>query len=645
MNPERLDRTQTFALLAVLAGLLLPHAGHLPYWLDGALAVLFGWRVWLVHKQRRMPSRWILLPITLGLIAAVFFEYRTLLGRTGGIALFAALIGAKLLETRARRDALLLVYLGYFLVVTNFLFDQSMGMAVYLCVMVLAVSTLLVGWHTLGGWTGRWRAAREQARFAGLLMLQSLPVMAVLFVFFPRVEGPLWRLPQDRGGARSGLADSMSPGSFSSMSKSDEVAFRVGFSGARPAQEMLYWRGPVFVDYDGITWRQALPGAGAAPTVQEATGQRIDYTITIEPHQRPWLLALDMPLVVPPGSHLSEYLQLVSRRPLEKRLRLEMSASLQYRAGRDELPHRIGRALALPAWGNPRARSVAASWRQLAPAARVDEALRFFGRQGLSYTLTPPRYGQDAVDGFVFDGKQGFCEHFAGSFVFMLRAAGVPARVVGGYQGGELNGDYLIVRQADAHAWAEVWLEGEGWRRVDPTFAVAPSRIQEGLASAVGAEELPYLLRLDNNLVKRIQLALDSAVNGWNQWVIGYTPERQRQVLQRLGIDRLDSSAFFGWFLGGLGGLVAVMATWLLWRMRPPRRDPARVEWDRFGHKLNRLGVAPTDSEGPWDFARRAQQALPERAAAIEAVLTAYLATRYGGQDGGGELREAVRRF
>jgi len=645
LSAERLDRNQTFGLLAVLAAVLLPHAGRLPWWLLAALAGLFGWRAWLTQVQGRLPPSWLLLPITMALVAGVFFNYHTLLGRSGGVAVLAALVGAKLLETRGRRDALLLVYLSYFLIATNFLFSQSVVMAAYLAGMVLLVSTLLLGWHSLQGWTGRWKVALAQLRFAGVLMLQALPVMVLLFLLFPRIEGPLWRLPQDRGAARSGLADSMAPGSFSAMARNDEVAFRVVFQGVRPRQEQLYWRGPVFDDYDGRTWSQAQSTSDPPPRIEAIGQQRYRYAITLEPHFRPWLLALDLPAAEPPEGRLTDHLQLIGRRLVDKRLRIELSALDRYRVGREERPELIARALVLPGAGNPRARELAEGWRRLAPAERVDEALRFFGRQQLQYTLTPPLYGQDVVDDFLFRGKQGFCEHFAGAFAFVMRAAGVPARVVGGYQGGDSNGDYLIIRQADAHAWTEVWLEGEGWRRVDPTFEVAPARIQEGLASAVPADELPYLLRLDNNWVKQAQLLIDSAVNGWNQWVVGYSPERQRQLMAGLGIDGLTSGRFLAWFLGGLAVLLGVPAAWLLWRMRPPRLDPARLAWQRFARKLAAQGLQQGLAEGPMDFAGRAKQALPARAEAIDAILSVYLASRYGGRESLAELQRLVRRF
>ncbi|MGQ5524932.1 transglutaminase TgpA family protein [Chitinimonas sp. PSY-7] len=645
MKTDRLDHYQVFALLGVLLGLLLPHMGRLPYWLQAVLGLLFVWRGWLQHKQWRMPPNWLLLPVVFSIVIGIYLEYRTLIGRTAGVTLLAALVGAKLLETRTRRDALLLVYLGYFLVVTNFLFDQSVAIGLYLTVMVLAISTLLVSWHSLGGWSGRWQRVQGQVIFAGSLMVQALPLMVLLFVFFPRIEGPLWRLPQDRSAATSGLSDTMSPGSFSNMSKDDAVAFRVSFSGERPSQDTLYWRGPVYDEYDGRTWTQASPGVRNETTVEISAGRSVNYVMTLEPHQRPWLLALDMPTVLPKDTRMSEQYQVVYRRIVDKRLRLEMQSALQYNVGRKESPVQLTRALQLPPTVNPRARVVAEKWRSLPPAERVNEALRFFGTQGLEYTLTPPLYGSNAIDDFVFVGKGGFCEHFAGSFVFMMRAAQVPARVVGGYQGGEENGDYLIIRQADAHAWAEVWLEGKGWVRVDPTFAVAPSRIQEGLASAVGAEELPYLMRLDNNLVKRMRLLLDSAVNGWNQWVIGYSPERQRELLKKLGIHDLLSSSFLVWFVGAILGLVMLSAAWLLWHARPRRPDPARQAWDRFCRKLAGLGLHIGFAEAPGDFAHRAKLALPERANAIDGVLKDYLAVRYGSQPALVELVRKVRDF
>ncbi|WP_374356779.1 DUF3488 and DUF4129 domain-containing transglutaminase family protein [Chitinimonas sp.] len=640
---ERLDRGQMFGLLAVLTGLLIPHALRFPGWLSALLATLFGWRLLLVQRQWRTPPAWLLLPIVFATIAGVFASYHTLLGRTGGVALLATLIAGKLLETRGRRDALFLIYLGYFLVVTNFLFDQSIALASYLFAMVLAITTLLISWHSLAGWDGRWRTLLAQARLALVLMLQALPIMLLLFVFFPRIEGPLWKLPQDRASAKSGLADSMSPGSFSNMAQSDEVAFRASFTDGLPAQDKLYWRGPVFEDYDGTTWTQQPIEPAAGPTVQ-AIGKPIRYTMTLEAHQRPWLLALDMPVQLPPDARLSNRLQLLGK-PVDKRVRNELASVLDYRVGLVERPEVLARNQQLPASGNPKARALAQSWQNLPPRERINSALRLFRSQALNYTLQPPLYGADGIDQFIYVGKQGFCEHFAGAFVFMMRAAGLPARVVGGYQGGDLNGDYLIIRQADAHAWGEVWLAGEGWVRVDPTFEVAPERIERGLAGAVPQEELPYLLRLDDNLVKRVRLVLDAAVNSWNQWVVGYTPEKQRQVLRRLGIDDLASSSFVAWFGGALLLLGGTLAGWLLWQMRPPRRDPARREWDRFCAKFARYDLLPLPAEGPQDFASRAKLVAPAKAEQIEHIVQCYLRVRYGGLAELAQLRKAVRGF
>ena len=639
-----LGMRQMYALMGVLVLILLPHSLRMPVWLDAALLLLFGWRAWLVHRQAAMPSRWLLLPVTVGLMAAVFFTYHTLLGRTGGVAVLSLLIGAKLLETRSRMDGLVLLYLGYFLVLTNFLFDQSIAFAVYLFIMVWLVTAVLVAWHSETAFR-RLADLRAHLWQAGLMMAQAVPVMVLLFIFFPRIEGPLWRLPQDRAAAHAGLADSMSPGSFSNLSRNDDVAFRVAFVQGHPLHDQLYWRGPVFEEYDGTTWQQGVLDNAPAPVTVPVGRAQVQYETTLEAHQHTWLLALDMPVSLPADARLTDRLQAVAARPLERRLRVTLTSALAYRSAVQEQPIVLARNLLLPRTGNPQARAEAEKWRALPPEARIDAALRLFTRQKLNYTLEPPLYGANAVDDFVYVGKLGFCEHFAGAFVFMMRAAGVPARVVGGYQGGEQNGDYWIVRQADAHAWAEVWLAGRGWVRVDPTFTVAPARIEEGLASAAPQEELPYLLRLDNNLVKRMRLALDSVVNGWNQWVIGYTPERQRAVLHRLGIDDLASTTFIAWFVGSMGVLLGGLWAWVLWRARAPGADPAKRLWLGFAHKLAHAGFPALPGEGPLDHAQRAQAGLTHRAGEIAAIVELYLAVRYAEQPGLAVLKQRIRAF
>jgi transglutaminase-like putative cysteine protease len=631
-----------YTLLGVLAALMLPHAWHMPLWLVGAWVALVGWRAWLVRVEGALPPRWVLLPVVFMLIAGVFASYHTILGRNGGVALLSLLIAAKSLETRSRGDALVIVYLGYFLITTNFFFDQSMLMAAYLFVMVGLVTLLLIGWHS-SNTVGIVRGALAQGRLAAVLMAQAIPVMVLLFIFFPRIEGPLWRLPQDRTAGHTGLSDSMSPGSFSSLTKDDTVAFRVSFQGVRPPQDKLYWRGPVFEDFDGINWAQAQHKDAGTPRVVKGAVAPVHYAMTIEPQAHEWLLALDMPLKTDADSRINDRMQLLSNKPLDKRTRFEVDSVIDYKMGVTERDEVLAHDVQLPDGHNPRARAMAARWAGLVPAERVNTALRFFATQNLQYTLEPPQYGADGIDDFLFGGRRGFCEHFASSFAFMMRAAGVPARVIGGYQGGDDNGDYLIVRQADAHAWTEVWLAGRGWVRVDPTFEVAPERIENGLGSAVPQEELPYLLRSDENWVKRARLMMDSMVNTWNQWVIGYTPERQRAVLRRLGILELASSQFVFWFGGILLTLVGGIAAWLLWRMRPPKPDPARLAWDRLVRKLARRGIEPGRSEGPRDFAARAAALLPQHAAMIDHVVSLYLAVRYGGDDTLQEFQQAVR--
>ncbi|MDK2123641.1 transglutaminase TgpA family protein [Parachitinimonas caeni] len=645
----QLNRANLASLIAVLALLIVPHGDHLPWWLIGVLGLLFSWRLFLISIQGRLPPSWLLLPFTVSLIIGVYVEFKTLFGRTGGVALLSVLIGLKLMETRGRRDALLLVFLGYFLVVTNFLFSQSFAMAVYLLLIVTVITALLVGWNSVGWNRLEGFSPLTHLVTAGKLLLQAVPLMVLLFVFFPRIEGPLWRLPQDRSSAKGGLADSMSPGSFSNLSQSDEVAFRVEFLGTVPPHGALYWRGPVFEQYDGTTWSQ-IPLGSEPPAPVEGIGPAVQYQLTLEPHQRPWLLALDAPAQSPGNGRISDRMQAVANGPVVKRDRYALASWLDYRMGKQQATLMLQRSLLLPR-GNPKARALAAGWKALPPAQRVTAALAYYDSQPFTYTLQPPLYQGDAIDRFLFEGRQGFCEHYAGSFVFLMRAAGVPARVVGGYQGGELNpaGNYLIVRQADAHAWAEVWLEGRGWQRIDPTATVAPDRVDLGLARSVAqSESLPMMVRVDANWLRGVRLGLDAAVNAWNQWIIGYTPDQQMKLLRQLGISNLASYQFVAWFLGMIMAMTLPLAAWLLWHLRGPNPPPEVKAWRSFCHKLEKAGVEVRPSEPPLALSQRACAALPEHAEAIATIIGQYLALRYLGEasaEGIVQLKQQIAAF
>ena len=364
------------------------------------------------------------------------------------------------------------------------------------------------------------------------MLLQALPLAAALFVLFPRPDSPLWQLPISGSQSTSGLSDTVNPGGISSLALSDEVAFRAQFDGAVPEVSRLYWRGPVMEVFDGAAWR-----IGSSPRQFPEVivrGPTFNYTLTVEPHDRAWVLALDAPASLPPGTTISQNLQVLKPSRIGTRTRFKLSAVTDYSYGLNADPAWLERNLQLPPRSNPRTRELVKAWLGLPPAERVQAGINVFARGGFAYTLNPPTLPvYDGIDAFVFNTKRGFCEHYASAFAFMMRAAGVPARVVTGYQGAEANGTYLIVRQANAHAWTEVWLAGQGWVRVDPTATVSPERIERGVSALSGA---PGLASGQYGLLGGLSLRLDALQNLWNTWVIGYDGAQQRQLFQKLGL-------------------------------------------------------------------------------------------------------------
>ncbi len=635
-------------LLVALSLAVAPHSGQLPIWLTALFAVALGWRGFISMRGRSLPPRGLLLVVAVLAGAAVLIDYRTLFGRDAGVALLTAMTACKLLETRGLRDGVVLVFLGYLLVMSNLLYSQEIPMIGYLFAVILLMLAAQVMIH-------RQHAGLKTLaplRLSGKMVLQAIPVMLVLFFLFPRIPGPLWGLPKDAYKGRTGLSEEMAPGTVSELSKLDTVAFRARFTGPIPPPNQLYWRGPVLWNFDGRRWTAGEGSLRDAPVPFTPEGGAVDYTVILEPSNRIWLLALDLPAILPPQATMTSSFQIVRRHPVNEVYRYDMRSYPVYRTG-DLTEAESSRALQLPVSGNPRARTLASEWRErdVRPEALVGAALALFREQAFYYTLSPPLLGRDSVDDFLFRTRQGFCEHYTSAFVFLMRAAGIPARVVTGYQGGERNafGGYLIVRQSDAHAWAEVWLKGHGWTRVDPTGAVAPNRIQEGLYAAVtDPDALPFLIRRGGGSEWLHQLAMswDSLNNSWNEWVLAYGPDRQKEFLSGLGfgpVDWADMTVAMTVALGGLGLLVVG----LRWRSRVPR-DPVVRAWQYFCGRLSKRGLKRNPQEGPLAFVERIALSRPELAASARQIGQLYAALRYGPTAPLAEvrqLRRLVRRF
>lgn len=633
-----LDAAQSWWLLVAGAAALLPLTPHLPAWLLAGAAAALALRAWLIRSHGPAPARWVLSLTVVPALVGVFLQYRTPFGQNPGVALLVILLALKQLESSDRRDGFVVILLSYFLMLSALFYSQTIPSAAGL------LAAIAVATAALAALSDSRMPPTRLLRLAGLMMAQAVPLLLILFILFPRVSGPLWGLPRDAFGAQSGLSDTMAPGSIGSLALSDAIAFRARFDGPPPPHDKLYWRGPVLTLFDGGTWRAARFSASRRLPYETAEG--IAYEITLEPHNRHWLFALEFPSQLPGDALLASDFQMLATAPVVQRKRYSMRSQLGTAPGADESPRVLRLATTLPP-GNPRSLALGRSWRQrhAADTEILREALGFFARQRLGYTLSPPPTGPDEVDGFLFDTRQGFCEHFAGAFVFALRAAGVPARVVTGYQGGEINpiDGYMEVRQSDAHAWAEVWLAGRGWVRVDPTAASFPQRVDRNLAAAVGGE-LPFMMRPNLVWLHGLRQRWDAIANGWNQWVLGYNPQRQRDFLAQLGMPSPDWRSMTIALTALSAAVLLALAGWAIHRRR--RLDPAQAQWLRATARLARRGLARRPWEGPFDYATRVAVARPEIAAAIREIAELYGRIRYGRQPADLEtLRSRVAAF
>ena len=627
----------TLWLLLTLVWVLAPHALDLPLWCSGAIVTLVAWRAWLTWTGRRLPHR--LIPIALTCVAgiAVWAEYRTIFGKDAGVAYVALLLGLKLLEMRARRDIFVVIFLCLFVMLTSLFESQSMVVAAMLLIGMWMLVTALVS-AQFAVFEPRWRV---KAAIALRLVLFALPLMTVLFVLFPRIDGPLWGMPSDAYAAKTGLNDVMAPGSFGRLSESREMAFRVRFGGRLPLPSERYWRGPVLGSFDGRAWTpMPLSRSTGSRTLEVDPASAVDYTVTLEPSNRPWLFALDVlrdrPTDTPLVGRVRSDLQVVSDTLVRDRALYTARSYTRYRAGAGETRMRLQDWLELPPGFNPRTHALAARLQademqgSAASAGRgpastgalgvtddarhsralVARVIAMIRTQPFVYTLEPPALGRDSVDEFLFDTRRGYCEHYASAFVVLMRALDIPARVVTGYQGGEINAvdDYLEVRQRDAHAWAEVWLAGEGWVRVDPTAAVAPDRIERGAAEAFEAVQgFGGQGSLIADLLRRTRFNWDAVGNAWNQWILAYNADRQSGLLSGIGIERIDWQTLtialivaFGAVLAGIGAVTL---------FRRARVDPVVAQYERACALLARAarpassGSVDGDATGPEDAA------------------------------------------
>jgi transglutaminase-like putative cysteine protease len=605
------------------------HIAALPVWLTVVVAGCIAMRLILAARGLAAPSRPVKLGIAAASVAILFLQLRTFNGLTAGTTLLSLVAGLKFLETPARRDLFAVALIVYFLCLAALLRSESFWLLLYVigvawltaaALLRLALSTPLHGWPL-------------DLRYVGRISAQALPVAVVLWLFFPRFDAPLWQLPAERGNAQSGLSDSMSPGDIVDLALSDEIAFRVRFDGAPPPADERYWRGPVLHDTDGHTWRNVGPTAAGAATLTPE-GPAYSYTLSLEPHAFNWLFALDWPdhWSVPDG-RLNADDTLVQGAPVSRPVDVSARSHTHVFTAQPLSEAARRRDTQLPSSRNPRTGALAAELRRSHPddLGLAQAVLELFHREEFFYTLSPPPLGENSVDDFLFDTRRGFCGHYASAFATLMRAAGIPARVVTGYHGGTYNpyAGYWIVRQSNAHAWDEIWIDGRGWLRVDPTAAVAPARVEAGLDGGLAAEPLGLGIRARVPWITDLRLRLDAFGQLWRQRVLRFNQVAQLSLIERLGIEEPDAQKIV---LVMAAGLVLAFA-WLVWQLRREQRsepaDPAVVGYRRLCRRLAAVGLARRPHEGAEGYAARVGQARPDLAAAVAALCGSYSRLRY----------------
>ncbi|PCI70024.1 MAG: transglutaminase [Piscirickettsiaceae bacterium] len=617
-------------LLASCTLLLIPHIANLkPEFIAIAFSLLT-WRALVLRFPKVMPHKFLLLPISLALALFVLKTFGMSLGRDASSSLLIILMGLKLLESRSSRDIQAVIYMCFFVLITPFLFDQRIEIAVYALIIFFMLLFALV----INNTSGASLKSIPLLRVAGMVLLQAIPLMLVFFILFPRMIGPLWAMPDDQA-AVSGLSDKINPGQISNLALSDKTAFRVRFKDGAPKQKDLYWRGPVFWETDGQAWTLTPPRKSSFDRAQTLPANNDDYhyTLMMEPHQQFWLYALDLPSSAPKNTRLTHDHQLILSQKLSRNLSFKLTSSTQATL-KNLSKHDRTRTLSLPSKTDPRVYALAKHWvtNSTSNTGVINQALRFYN-DSFYYTLRPPSLGKDPIAEFLFDSKRGFCGHFATSFATLMRAANIPARLVGGYQGGVYNnvGNFYNIRQADAHVWVEVWLHKTGWTRVDPTAAIAPNRIEHSIdASSQRLNgDVHFLLNPPEGLRKWAQemtWIMHSVDYYWQNAVLAYGPEKQLDFLSQFGIvDWGDMIIWLSVFSGVI--LFMVMSTMFFTKTN---NDPVQQAYLTLCKRLAKRAGAREHHETADDYFQRTIDSYPHIEKQLLTVKNLYLNARYG---------------
>lgn len=626
-NHSLSNKSLIFLLTAV--GLIsFPHARHIPAILFGFFASLLIWRFMGIWRKQWLPNRSVLFLLTIVAFSLLYSQHIGFIGRDAGTAFFMVTLGLKLLEIKGNREIYLVGFLAFVVAASQFLYDQSIMMAIY----ILSVCAVLLA--TMMSVVSNQSQTFESLKTSVIIIAQATPIALMIFVLFPRLEPPRWQWLENDHRGKSGLSNILEPGSLNDLSLSDELVFRVSFIGEPPPASQRYWRGPVYSSTDGIRWTASTGNNYSISESPSFSGKAYQYTILQEPQKYNWVFALEMPAKFDSSLKRNNLYQLISRNNPENRSEYQITSYPLYQTGQLNRIEQIEN-LQLPGPASEKIINLVDHLQgfNADPQIYIRNLLAYFHNENFSYTLSPPLMTDRPIETFLFESRSGFCSHFATAFVYLLRAANIPARVVGGYQGGQFNklGGFFEVRQADAHAWAEVWLEDQGWVRFDPTAAVAPERIEQGVnidlqISNQAVNFSPIGLDAASlSWLKRTRQLLQSLDYSWQRLVIHYDSAAQLRILEKLGLDDwLKAASYMTAFICVFSGLLA----WIL--LKPPKsQDKVHTLFQRYCKKMAKAGIEINQGEGPRDFAERAKIQRPDLSLQIEQITVVFIRLRY----------------
>lgn len=635
-------------LLGSLWLIVLPHAWNIDPFVFGFFNILLAWRFMGIWKPNWLPNKFILFLLTCCGFALLYQQNLGVFGRNAGTVIFVVALGLKLLEIRATRDLYFIAFLAFVVASTLFLYQESMAMAVYIAAVCLSLLTTLVIINMHGV------DIRKALKTAGTILLQAVPLGITFFILFPRLDAPHFSFLQDKTQVKTGLSETLEPGAISDLALSDELVFRVKFNGAIPPQARRYWRGPVFSLTDGKKWlpsvKRNMP-ADKAPIVYK--GEPYQYTLLMEPQAKDWVFALDMPAAFSAPLKMSAEYQITTDAATSQRAEYALQAYADYNTGELNAIERT-ESLQLPPVIAPEITALVQQLHgfEVEPSAFIRQVMDHFRTQQFYYSLSPPLMEEKPIETFLFKTKTGFCSHYATAFVYLMRVAHIPARVVSGYQGGDINelGSFLEIKQADAHAWTEVWLKDKGWVRVDPTVAVAPERVEQGVnvEKQINSGAVNFDLghsSVTANLAKQLRQAWQNADYSWQRWVINYHNASQAKFLEAFGLNNISN--MLAWLLAIISTLTFGLYGWLT-RQPAQKRDPATMLYQQFTAKLAKVSHPKSATETPNAFAARVSFQYPELTTAITGITAHYLHIRYGKNpaiDALQQLKQQVKAF